>query len=522
MITRPVDVVRECIENALDAGSSRIHVAVTDGGLATITVRDDGHGMRGSDAKRAVERHTTSKISDRTDVDSVQTLGFRGEALASIATAGRLTITTRTEAESIGTRVIVDDEPVVERAGHDEGTTVSVSELFATMPARRATLDGPRGEFARVSRLVGRYALCQPAVRFELEHNGSTVFCSPGTGAIDAVMAVYDRSVASHATSVEPVESAECTVSGLRVSPAENRSRRHHVVTAVNGRPVEHDGLETAIIAGYGSTLSGDRYPITAISVSVPPENVDVNVHPAKKTVRLATVDRVTSAVESTVAASLREEDLSAAIDSELSVEPIGGERQPPFDELTVIGQFREAYLLCETDELLVIDQHAAHERIIFERLQRALSDSITSHALDPPQTVSLSPGDRSELERNRATIEALGYQLASFGPTSYRVTAVPAPLGHTESADSLLELLDALRAGDSIDDPRTELLAELACHPAVKAGDQLSTATATELVDALGRCEQPFACPHGRPTVVTIDEATLARGFSRSSMRFE
>jgi DNA mismatch repair protein MutL len=537
VITRPASVITELVENALDADASRIEIAVENGGLDSIRVTDNGHGMDEADAALAVERHTTSKITDAADVDHIETLGFRGEALPSIAAVARLELTTKTSDAVAGTRVTVeDDEKTVETAGRGVGTTVEATDLFSSLPARRESLGSSSQEFARISQLVSQYALSHPDVRFRLSHDDRTVVSTPGTGLTDAVLSVYDRSIAGQSTEYEfgsewvegegeeTEETEKIRVRGLLCYPGVTRSKPTHVYTAVNGRAVKDATIRDATIAGYGSLLPSDRFPIAVVSVDLPPAAVDVNVHPAKEEVRFTDDDRVAATVEQAVSQALTGEDLSRQAEFEFDAEPVSSDSgTSEFDDVAVIGQFRELYVLCETDDdLLVVDQHAAHERINYERLQEIASDDIESVALDPPPTLSLTAAEAATVEAHRDAIEALGFRLEQFGSGTYRTTGMPAPLGQVADGDAVHDVLDAFLADDdpTSDDPRDALLADLACHPSFRAGDELSTSDIAELVERLGECEQPFACPHGRPTVLSIDEATLARSFDRQNTR--
>ena len=527
VITRPVSVVRELLDNALDAGADSVAVAVENSGLDLVRVTDDGHGMAPEDARLAIERHTTSKLGEAPGTDTlrhVETLGFRGEALPSIAEVADLEVLTRTADAVEATRVRVErGETHVETAGHGVGTTVTVRDLFERVPARRASLASPEREFARISDTVTRYALGHPDSRFRLDHDDRTVLSAPGTGDVtDALLAAYDRAVAGQSTTIE-AERDGVRVTGAACYPSVTRSRPEHVYTAVNGRVVRAATVRDAAVAGYGDLLPGDRSPVAVVNVSLPPEQVDANVHPAKRELRFADPEAVADTVETAVRDALRGEDLTreAGLEADEGFEALSGGE--PFEGVSVIGQYRELYLLCEADDdLLVVDQHAAHERLTYERLRERAGDEVASVAVDPPLSLSLSPAEASVLDAESAAVEALGFRLEPFGPTTYRVTGMPAPLGRAAGPEAVRDVLDEFLAGDRPEDTREALLAEMACHPAVRAGDSLTPEEGTELLDALGGCEQPYACPHGRPTVLSIDEATLARGFDRPNTRFD
>ena len=532
VITRPADVVVELLENALDAGASRVDVAVAGDGTERLRVRDDGQGMSRSDAEIAVERHTTSKLRADTELSAVETLGFRGEALPNIATAATLEVVTN-DGGPRGTRVVAAGGPgadSVEAVGRGRGTTVTVRDLFGSTPARRESLAASRTEFARVSDVVSRYALIRPDVAVSLTHDDSEVFSTPGTGEFDdALLGVYDREAAARSTAIDATttaSSAEIGVRGILVHPSTTRARQDHVYVAVDGRPVRNARLRRAVVEGYGDLLPDDRAPIAVVSVSLPTAWADHNVHPRKREVRLRDAEAVASAIASTVGDALSTADVrhaeSLSTDLDASLEPLEG-ADSDFTDVRVLGQFRDLYVLCERgSDLLVVDQHAAHERVNYERLRAAVDGDVPSVAVDPPEHVRLTPAQSAAIEPHRDALAAVGYDVDLFGDTSVRVHSVPAPLGRTAAPETVRDAIDALRHGETPDDGREDLLKDLACHPSLKAGTELPDDAASELVERLGACENPYACPHGRPTVLTIDEATFVRGFGRRGTRMD
>ena len=543
VITRPARVVAELVDNALDAGASRVEIAVDGDGTDRIRVADDGRGMARGDARLAVERHATSKLAPDADPVGVGSLGFRGEALAAVADAARLELTTN-DGGAVGTRVVVgsgrDATPAVADAGRARGTTVVVRDLFATRPARREALAGTRAEFARISRLVADYALATPTVAFTLVHDGSTTLSTPGTGVTDALLGVYDRETASQATelsasvAVDPAsdgaapdgdDAIDVAVTGALAYPSVTRAARDHLRVSVNGRPVRDDRLAGAVRAGYGRLLPDGREPVAAVDVAVPPGRVDPNVHPAKREVGLRDADAVTDAVESVVADALTGADLrrraDVATDLDAALEPVGeadGSRAAAFADAEPIGTFRDLYALVEADdELLVLDAHAAHERVNYERLARAFEDEpVPTATLDPPATVSLSAGEAAAAEAHADVLASLGFGTEPFGGGTVRVRTVPAPFGRTADAGAVRDVLAAFSSGTSPRDARERLLADLACHPSLKRGDAIDAAAIRSLLDRLDECERPFACPHGRPTVLSVAETTFADAFER------
>jgi DNA mismatch repair protein MutL len=533
VVTRPARVVEELVENALDAGAERIEIEIDGDGTERIRVADDGVGMSADEAPMAVERHTTSKLPDG-DLTAVETLGFRGEALASIADVARVTLTTN-DGGPRGTRVQIDgDDVTVDSAGRGRGTTVEVRDLFHNRPARTESLAAPATEFERISDRVAAYALLRPEVAVSLAHDGRRTFATPGSGDFaDAALAVYGREVARESTTLDAAATvsvgdadadAAVTLRGFLAYPSVTRASADHVRVAINGRPVSVPALRRAVERGYGSLLAGDRHPVVALAVSLPPWAVDPNVHPTKRTVALRAADAVAGMVEDAVADALSTADLrrsaDVAMDLDAALDPVASEPSL-LGDATFVGRFRDLYLLCEADDdLLVVDQHAAHERINYERLRAAVeSEGVESAPLDPPATLSLSPGDVAAVEAHADELARLGFDCEPFGGGTVRVRAVPAPLGRVADAAALEDALAALREGRDAD-RRDELLADLACHPSLKAGDDLSDEGAAALVERLGTCEQPFACPHGRPTVLAIDEGHLARGFERHPNR--
>ncbi|MFB6103142.1 MAG: DNA mismatch repair protein MutL, partial [Haloplanus sp.] len=472
-----------------------------------------------------------------------------GDSVERDSTGSRPTAGDSVERDSTGSRPTAGDGVTVESAGRGRGTTVEVHDLFHNRPARKESLAAPATEFERISDRVGAYALLRPEVAIVLEHDGRRVFASPGSGdPADAALAVYGREVARESTTLDAeasvavgdseagsasiprgdgrpgTDGATVGLCGLLAYPSVTRAASDHVRIAVNGRPVSVPALRQAVERGYGSLLPGDRHPVAALSVSLPPQAVDPNVHPTKETVALRATDAIVQAVEDAVNDALSTADLrrsaDVAMDLEAALDPVDT-AESALGDATYVGRFRDCYLLCETDDqLIVIDQHAAHERINYERLRAAVETSdIPSAELDPPATLSLSPGDAAAVEAHADALESLGFDCAPFGGGTVRVRAVPAPLGRVADPETLREAVAALRNGEGAD-IRDDLLSELACHPSLKAGDALSAEAAKGLIDRLGACDQPFACPHGRPTVLAIDEAHLARGFERHPRR--
>ena len=523
VVENPASVVKELVENSLDAGAGSVDVEVENGGIDLVRVADDGRGMNADDAVCAFERHATSKISDADDVSKVDSLGFRGEALPSIGRVARVEMVTKDDGVG-ATRVVTGagiDGERVEETGRGRGTTVEVTRLFESTPARREALSSPGREFRRVSRLMTRYALARPDVAFTVEHGDTEVLSTPGSGdPVDALYAVYGRDVASRATRFSH-DDGRVSVEGALVQPSVTRSATHHVYTAVNGRAVDDETVRGATVDGYGTLLPEDRYPVAVVSVDVPPERVDVNVHPAKKKVRFVDEDAVRRVVLSGVRDAVTNEDLTRRGEMELDAPvDVDTSEDSAFADAEVIGQFRDLYLLCESDDdLLVVDQHAAHERVNYEELRDEFNGSVPSAELDEAVTVDLSPDEVAVVEERRDALSANGFRIEGFGGGLYRVRGVPAPMGRVGDTQLVHDVLDRFVAGEEVD-LRDEVLKDVACHPSLKAGDELERDEATDLVRALGECEQPFSCPHGRPTVLSVNERRIAEGFERGGVR--
>ncbi len=543
VVTAPVAVVAELVDNALDAGADRVTVAVEDGGRERVQVEDDGRGMVPTDAVRAFERHATGKLRSAANIERVDTLGFRGEALAAIAEAAQVTLTTRAPG---GEAVAVDASDGIEGpdpAARGVGTTVEVQELFDDRPARRSALASPAQEFAKVSRLVGGYALVHPDVRFELRHDGRRVLRTPGSGdRVGALLSVYDRTVAGAAVEFAD-RSGPVRVEGLVCRPTVSRASHEHVRTAVGGRLVRDSTLRRAVAEGFDGLLAPDRSPVAVVDVTVPPERVDVNVHPRKREVAFADADSVTAAVEGAVRDALSTADVEVARDA-LPVADADPIEASVLADAEVVGVFRDLYVLCERDdELLVVDAHAAHERVTYEHLRDAVDEGVQSASVDPPAAVALSASEAALLGDGavRETVERLGFALALRDDDTARVESVPAPGGRSADPAALRDVLDAIAAprddgptdapgavdADGTPTPAETLdiegpLVDLSCHRSLRAGDGLDHETARDLLCRLGACDRPDACPHGRPTALAVDEATLARGFDRPNTRFD
>jgi DNA mismatch repair protein MutL len=564
VVERPASVVKELVENALDAGARSVHVEIEDGGVRLVRVRDDGHGMSRADAEMALERHATSKLHAFEDLQSIATHGFRGEALPSIAAVSDLALRTREEASPAGTEVAVAHgrRLHVRDAGHPRGTTVEVRDLFGAVPARRKFLRAAPTEAAHVAEALTLLALARPGTGFSLRSGGRTLLETPPVEGLAARL--FQLFGAKLVEDVVPVEGGTewATVRGFVSRPDRPRPARPNLRLFVNGRPVRDRALSKAVLEAYRSAGGGDRGFEAFLFVEVPPHMVDVNVHPAKTEVKFADGRTVFSAVERAVRAALSEGVREAppavlggtvaaraegAVTAFLErggdprVRPLwdrsgsgaslaseGSGMAPPLEAPAplVLGQHRLVYIVAsDGDELLLVDQHTAHERVRFERLQeRAGRHAVESQGLLEPLVIDLPPDLRPVLDAHGEALRELGYDVEPFGGGATRLRAVPAILGSRDPGPSLERVLRDLKEREAADwavaGTRDRLAATLACHSAVRAGQPLNVEQMSSIVRDVLRTAHPTLCPHGRPTMVRVPREELSRWFGRTGWR--
>ena len=578
VVERPASAVKELVENSLDAGASRIEVEVDRGGIDRILVRDDGVGMTEAAVERAIERHTTSKLHGPDELDTgIETLGFRGEALYTIAAVGRLTIRTRPRGETAGTelRAAGGEIDAIEPVGCPHGTVVTVEELFFNTPARREFLSSTATEFDHVNRVVSNYALANPGVAISLTHDGREVFSTPGQGDLPGtIQAVWGREVAESMSGIDreyddgPLDA----IVGYLSDPETTRSRPRFVATFVNGRYVRSGVLRDAILKGYGHQLAPDRYPFVVLHSSVDPGAIDVNVHPRKLEVRFQHESTITEQVSDAVQAALVEtglvrssaargrsspDETSVPGETQSPSRPTGSEptainsssggssrRRDPerhirgnteqrtlsnetpgvttdsLPDLEILGQLDETYIVAATtDGLVLIDQHAADERIHFERLRDQFQDRPGSQELVTPVSLSVTPDESITAEELREPLEQLGFEFTSANDEQVRLTAVPTVVDGGADPELFRDALEAWLEGSAdaaLESRADELLADLACYPAITGHTRLSTGSIVSLLQALDECENPYSCPHGRPVVIQIDYDEIDDRFER------
>ncbi len=566
VVERPASVVKELVENAIDAGAQTVRVEVQAGGKRLIRVMDDGAGISAEELPLAFARHATSKLSCVDDLSRVRTLGFRGEALASIAAVSRLTLLTRPAAQTTATRIRIEGgkQVALEQAGGPAGSMVNVENLFYNVPARLKFLKAEATEAGHIHRIVSHYALAYPHIRFSLQSDNRTTFQTGGSGELfDAMAAVLGLETARQMIPVkgeeaDPGQDESVEVFGYTGAPALHRGARDQIIFFVNKRWVQDRSLTQAVVQAYHTFLPVKRYPISVLNVALDPAEVDVNVHPTKAEVKFRDQRTVFKAVQKAV----RETVLAAApvpaygtpaptafgehagdtAPWRTAGQPAGGQfglevqRTLPFEArddvgeeaasadrlppMRVVGQVQQMYIIAEgPDGLYLIDQHAAHERILYEKLaaQRAEAGVVRQQLLEPA-TVDLPPGQAAIVEAELEALAAVGFELEPFGGTTYRIRAVPEILGQAEPAQALVDILAEMADGAiPLAREAHERIAITVCKQAsIKGGQVLSPEEMRELVRQLEAATAPRTCPHGRPTMIHLSAAQLARQFGR------
>ncbi|MCL1844108.1 MAG: DNA mismatch repair endonuclease MutL [Defluviitaleaceae bacterium] len=602
VVERPLSVVKELTENAIDAGASVITVEIRDGGLTSVRVTDNGGGIPAEDLPLAFARHATSKISNFDDLMQVQTLGFRGEALSSIAAVAQVEMITKTYGTVSGTRMVVHGGKLIssKETGCADGTTVIVSNLFYNTPARRKFLKKPATEAGCIAHCLERLALGNPSLVLRYINNGQIVFQTTGNGDLKtAMLKIYAREIAAKTVSVDASvktgvdpqtgEVTEMRLHGLAGKPETARGNRRHGSFFINARYIESKLVTRAIESAMKTMLPSGKFPVYALNLSIPPENIDVNVHPTKMDVRFADEDGVFEFIENAVRDALEEHNLiprvrlggrAGDILPEPEQIPLPYQRQPVKSELKVsklslreenftassfsqpvsqpvtqpvarpvtqpiahppvhpVAQqsepprkffshykihcllFQTYWLVSQKESLFLIDQHAAHERVLYENfLRKAKEETILAQNLLVPVTLRLTPRERQILDDNRDVFEKFGFKI-SGDIENPEIEAVPFLMKGPLPTGFFTDLLDKMGEPgfekNNTYTHKTELVAMAACKAAVKAGDAMGEEEARNLVEQMLELDNPFTCPHGRPTIIEITKTELERRFKR------
>ena len=590
VVARPASVVKELIENSLDAGSTRIEIETRDGGATLIRVRDNGVGIPAAEVALAFRRHATSKLETAADLDHIDTLGFRGEALASIAAVSRTTCITRCVSEAVGTRLRLDGGDVVAQSsvGRPPGTELIIEDLFYNVPARRKFMRSERTERRHIDSFVTRYAVAYPDTAFIVTHDGREILATPGNGDTrEVLLSVYGTDLGASLLEIPPslTEGQAIRVGGFVGPTTIHRANRGYLTLFINGRWIEDLRLTYAIIQAYHTLLPINRFPVAFVIVELPAEDVDVNVHPAKSEVRFRDSDEVFRAIQRTVRATVVNEapaasswahgagqsgspaasdggesfrsrlaalqpsqehirfpeenrgrgfggegdaasanralgpgeasPIAPADEVRTAVAGSGAERLPP---LRIVGQLATMFIITEgPDGLYLIDQHAAHERVLYEQLRsQATRGQVPRQPLLEPQIVSLPPDEADRLEELLPALIELGLDIEAFGPNTFLVRAVPVALRTISPGDLLADVAASTTTSPVRRELEEQIIRHICKRAAVKAGQVLSGEEMDRLVRDLERTENPRTCPHGRPTIVQISTEALARQFGR------
>ncbi|HEU0210491.1 MAG TPA: DNA mismatch repair endonuclease MutL [Candidatus Udaeobacter sp.] len=599
VVERPASVVKELVENSLDAGARKIDIVIRRGGISLVRVIDDGRGMDRDDALLSLERHATSKIRSAADLQAVDTLGFRGEAVPSIASVSRFRLTTREARAIAGTEIIVNGGKieVVRDGGEAPGTQVEVRSLFYNLPARRKFLRSENTESRNIEHQIHLQAIGHCEIGFSLTRDDRMLFQLPAALSLsDRIRDLYGVELLKHLVEIGDGASPDIRISGFIGKAGVSRQTRSQQLVFVNGRAIESSLITGAIREGYHTALMKGQYPVTFLFLELDPAAVDVNVHPAKREVRFRDANGVREAIVRCIQKTLESarfgwqekfraptqpsdaatskaapdltlrpevfvpteahrdlphlnvvgagSDLSAAVSArpdDSGLAAIGRPSQTPTREQSpastpaiqsqtrraaeqqfeIIGVLGKLYVLMENaDGLVLVDQHAAHERILFEELRRRMEEQgVPTQKLLLPQTFDVPPRDADWLERNVAILQKMGIAIESFGPGTFKIDSVPAFLDVSDPAQFMRKVIDDLKsAGNSASAMRLgeEMIAKTVCRHAVKANDPLRYPEVEKLIRDLLACDLPYCCPHGRPTMIQISMAELEKKFGR------
>ena len=563
VIERPASVVKELVENALDAEATEISIEIEGAGKRLIAVIDNGDGIPKDEIGLAVSRHATSKLARAEDLFRIETLGFRGEALASIGSVSRMVVESRTANAQTGARLEVDGGRLgkLKEVGMPQGTRIIVQDLFYNVPARLKFLKTDNTERRHIEALVTRYAMAYPEVRWELIIDGRTSLQTSGNGDRREVLAsLYGLDVAKQMLAVDFKEDG-AHIHGF-ISPISlTRSNRREITIFVNGRWVRDTAVTAAIIKAYHTMLMVGRYPIVVLFLDLPPESVDVNVHPAKAEVRFREGNQIFSQTQRAVKRALlayspvpdlrprqlwggdrledhRTADPAWKMSAEIMTDKvIDGEKEQPrisihtgdvdpdaLPLLRLVGQVASTYLVAEgPDGLYLIDQHAAHERVLFEQLMAQQSqNNVPAQSLLEPVNVVLPPEKSRLLEAQLDILENLGFQVEPFGPNTFTVRAIPALLLGGDPEAALNVLVEDFEEDESplASAKEAKVTARICKRMAVKGGQTLSPEEQRALLQNLEKCQSPRTCPHGRPTMIHLSADLLERQFGRRGAR--
>ncbi len=557
VVQNPASVVKELLENAIDANSTKIILNVKKGGKRLIELIDDGVGMSSEDAKLAFQRYSTSKISDVSDLETINTLGFRGEALASIAAVSQVELITKEKDSLIGTKINVKGSEIIkfEDAERGDGTTVRVQNLFFNVPARLKFLRTSQAEFQSILKIVTNYSLLYDSVHFVLNHDGNEILNSPAvSNRLDKLFFIYGKDIVKNMIAVEYVSDV-LKISGFVSKPVIRRGTRKFYSLFVNQRYIKSKLIIDVIDEAYKNILPKNRHPVIVLAIEITPAMIDVNVHPAKQEIKFSQETFVFDTLYKVILDSFDREKLIPKMEIKRKTEVIQKEEVPklpktplvqqklvhPPEQITsdkaivtelpaeaklppveIIGQTHALFIIASDDEnLYIIDQHAAHERIMFEQFLKKLEQGpIQTQTLLKPIILEFPLHDSQILESKLEIMKNFGFEIELFGKNTYQITKLPIILGKVIKKEEIQLVIDELL--EKIDPkskkiPSREELAQLyGCKAAVKSGDKLTQSQMRDIYQKLQATNNPYVCAHNRPTIITFSKSELERKFHR------
>ncbi|MCR5066615.1 MAG: DNA mismatch repair endonuclease MutL [Erysipelotrichaceae bacterium] len=540
VVERPMGVVKELVENSIDAAAGKIEIRIVNGGLDSIEVNDDGCGMDKVDATKAFERHATSKIRETRDLWSIQTMGFRGEALPSIASVSKVRMITSDGTDSTLVRIEYGQIREARPVAANQGTSILVEGLFYRTPARLKHLKSANVEANMIIDLVQKLALAHPEIAFELYSDDKLKIQTNGSESLqEAIMAVYGLEVARKSIPIS-FSDYDFQVDGYLVSPVITRSNRQYINVSMNGRIIRSLPLQKAVIEGYRQFMMPDRFPIVVLHITADFQLVDVNVHPSKWEIRISKEKALYSLLSENIEKTLKEATRPGDLLLEHTQKERSGEEQSPeisaadlrFEEqqmtytteetlqrFNYLAQYHGKYIVAYDEEnIYVIDQHAAMERCMYEEIQQQIAEKkVDCQPLLIPLVIEITPAQMNQLDRINEMLECISLKLEPFSISSVVVRELPVFIEDNEE-QFIRELIEQIVNDKEMGvlDIRKEKIASMACHASVKFNTFLTVEESRRLLERLSRCAQPFNCPHGRPTMLAISDRQLDREFKR------
>jgi len=550
VIERPASVVKELIENSLDAGAKKIEVHIEEGGIKSITVQDNGSGMSREDLPISVKRHTTSKINTIDDLYNIKTLGFRGEALSSIAAVSFLTITSKRNDAPIGHQIHIENgqmENILPVMCKD-GTRIEVRQLFNNVPVRKKYLRGTETEWRRIQKIIIAYSLANTNVSFSLFNNGKEELTTQNDNEMNTIASLFGHEIAKQLISVG-YENKGINLTGYISKPTYARKTKSHQYLFVNGRNIQNYTITKAIYKAHDTLLFGDKHPIAILNISISPKEIDVNIHPTKAEIKFIDEQEIFRTVYNGIKKTLYENDIlhgaymqeknyfeknpfyefgsikfqkalkQTILEGETKDEVLFSSRKTD-RKFKILGRVHGTYIIAETDEgILLVDQHAAHEKILYEKFKKELENKdIKKQDLLKPVIIEATKEQEDLILQSINLLSELGFNLEQFGPRTFRLTTLPSVFGRTQPKEMLYNLIDELEEGEAetLEKIKQERIIMRSCKSAIKAHDNLEMDEVITLLNELQSLEQPFTCPHGRPTMIHYSIYDLEKLFMR------